>query len=1255
MAVDANLASLFENLKVEDPWVRPKTWESIPFESGLHSHPDASSLSSSNQPLYDLSTVSEASLVRLAMNAMQGVKSALISIQKLSSIFCSDPADRTFHQISSLWKRASSTHSLGNVLKSIGCTGSLVFLLREFVDYFTNMNLEDSLISKSENHQNGEVREEKCPPHTLVNQAFAVAVGKVLEGYICALDTVYASAVLRCPSNDVALSLQLSSVSGCLKSIVHSKITLLEFYLHTKELRTQIEALGSICNLHKLAICLSDTSFDGLIAEATSEFSTFYRGADLLTFLYAQLNVADPAHCNLLKFLFLQSCEPYCGFIRSWIFKAEINDPYKEFIVKNIEHLPPNPVGKSGISFDFPLASFKEREGVAIPCFLKDSLVPLVRAGQQLQVLLKLLELCIPVATGDHSSEDFLPCWSGFSNSGPSNLSPLTFSRDDVEAMVLARDSYYKSMNEKLETLLTNLEIRYHQVPYFGNDGGTLDSLNLLISEDESIVLQTEDIRSSIMGNDNLDSDVSSTVDEFSYVEDMYDLSESSASDNSEEQLETKQLISGQQSYVSALSFSRCTAISSSMQTSCQHGKPYSDSYEIGDKKDANDHLVKISHERMISSCMSKSSCSFKINTQYRNSPNDAYWPVGHLLKISFDDNEIDGQMVTENHVELERDATSYLGNTIAISDALSRDALGKNVYDNNKLSLNLCSIQPQTIDHQYNSPSMNPLSKNPMLTRNALLGMMGRNGEKYFTDNRQSLPYFDFSIVDDPCKAYMDKLLIDSRYSRGYAIPLNCSESGTGNKNDNYCEEDHSGEDGLIDDTKVCVTASLDSKNHNQDVLADVSGGSSWERLLGSFRKTVNCDATHKKIFLSTFEIPLDIIIDKCLLQEIILQYNYVSKLTIYLLEEAFELKKHLLALRRYHFMEVADWADLFILSLWHHRWSVTEANERLSEIQGLLELSIQKSSCEQDLNKDRLFVYMKGHGKMPLPISTIGVRSFDFLGLGYRVDWPVNIVLTPAALKIYADIFSFLIQVKLAIFSLTDVWCSLKDLVHTPNKNLNSELNHHEVGRLNMIMKLRNQVSHFVSTLQQYVESQLSHVSWCGFLHSLQHKVKDMMDLESVHMEYLANSLRICFLSDETRTVGSIIESILQCALDFRLCLKAGAWDVEIDEENLSGISSRINISQMSPMKWGIMLSEPRWQAVSMAMRPALMGSVALMFGPVAGSAGWSGSSPAPDRMCVDLYDTLGPVCKVVCLLCKVQEKELITGRSAYLLCKV
>lgn len=48
--------------------------------------------------------------------------------------------------------------------------------------------------------------------------------------------------------------------------------------------------------------------------------------------------------------------------------------------------------------------------------------------------------------------------------------------------------------------------------------------------------------------------------------------------------------------------------------------------------------------------------------------------------------------------------------------------------------------------------------------------------------------------------------------------------------------------------------------------------------------------------------------------------RYRYVSKLTIKVLEEGFDLHGQLLALRRYHFMELADWVDLFIMSLWHH-----------------------------------------------------------------------------------------------------------------------------------------------------------------------------------------------------------------------------------------------------------------------------------------------------------------------------------------------
>ncbi|KAE8037663.1 hypothetical protein FH972_010235 [Carpinus fangiana] len=1202
MAVDTNFAMLFEKLKVEDPWLPPRTWESIPSESGRRGSLSSSLFSSSSHPLYDASVVSEESLVRLAMFALQGVQSALISSKKLSAAFCSEPADRTIHRIPSLWSRSSSTHALGKILNSIGCSGSIVFLLHNFVDYFTKSKLDESSMGKrGENSEPAESQnhhDNNCPPYGLVNHAFAVAVGKVLQGYLCALDTLYASVGFRRSSRSVGMPLHESPAVGCLTSVVHSEITLLELYLHTKELRIQIEALGNICNLHNVARCFSALSFEDLIAKATFEFCNFCRGGDLLTYLYKLLQVADPAHHAVLKFLFLRSCEPYCGFIRSWIFKAEISDPYKEFIVEHANNQLPNPHGKAGISVDFPLPSIRERDGVAIPCFLKDFLNPLVRAGQQLQVIMKLLELYIYVATENNTYEDFLPCWSGFSSIYPSYASPVTFSKVNIEAMVLARDSYYKMMQKKLEYLLTKLEFRYEQVVphctelvYFDNDRGRANNPVPFTLDDRLVSPSAADKRSLNVAFSNVNGDDSSSMDEFSYVMDKYDSSECSSTNSIEEQIEPEQLIEPpnhmagfETKYLSTLTFSTSTSMDVSLQNPREFKKPChiaSDSHGTHEITDCLCHDVH-SHYKGKSlsndSMLLESRDSWTSDIQHTDTLADEAWPPGQPQKQSFnvfegykDDmrsHPADSLKLWKKHVGVIKEDTSYFNKTLATLNASLEEASGKGQQENPTYSPYSYTLQQWKPNYHSNF-----LSMNPMLTNYASLHSMSKLGERCSTDYGCSLPYFDFTSVENPCKLSVEQLADGSRHEFGYELLLHVDSHGssTSSKSDHHGKQGHDGDRVLIDNIEVChVYSPSDLKDHNQEAMKNVSGGSNWETLLGTTSDTTDYSVGgHRQSLPAVFEIPLDFIIEKCLLQEIMLQYKYISKLTIKLLEEGFDLLEHLLALRRYYFMELADWADLFIKSLWHHKWCVTEADQRLSEIQGFLEVSVQRSSCERDRYKDRLFVYMKEHGTMPLSTSTVGVHSFNFLGLGYRVDWPVSIVVTPDALQIYAKIFSFLIQVKLAVFSLTDVWCSLKGLVHLISQNRTSEHHGKEVGHFNILMKLRHQVNHFVSTLQQYVESQLTHVSWCRFLHSLHNKVKDMLDLESVHMAYLMDSLHICFLSDETQNVAGIIENILQCALDFRSCLTGGIWDIGMDQGDMWGNFSRINISQVLNIK--------------------------------------------------------------------------------------
>lgn len=222
--------------------------------------------------------------MRLAMNALQGVESALISIEKLSALLCYSSADRSSHRIQSLWTRSSSTAVIGNLLTSIGQFGCIIFLLRRFVNYFTNPDLGRKLEEDS-NIDSCEERKFSMCNLTLINQAFAISVGKVIDGYISALNTLSASASIR---------RLLKTKDGCLTSIGHSGLTLLEVHLHTTGLRTQMEALGNLCNVNHLTTDFPVISLEDLRNKSDSEFSDFPRSGALLSFLYAQLKVSLP-------------------------------------------------------------------------------------------------------------------------------------------------------------------------------------------------------------------------------------------------------------------------------------------------------------------------------------------------------------------------------------------------------------------------------------------------------------------------------------------------------------------------------------------------------------------------------------------------------------------------------------------------------------------------------------------------------------------------------------------------------------------------------------------------------------------------------------------------------------------------------------------------------------------------------------------------------------------------------------------------
>ncbi|ESQ37583.1 hypothetical protein EUTSA_v10002374mg [Eutrema salsugineum] len=1127
MAVAASLGSLLEKLKVEEPFLPPRNWESLHSESGRFPPRTRASASPSSS-----SSVAESSLVRLALNALQGVESSLISIEKLSSLLCSEPADRTTNKIPSLWHRLSSTYALGQIVRNIGCFGSLVFLLRKFIDHFTSLNL----CVENEDVSSDKANCKSC--YTLVNQAFAIAVRKVLEGYISGLDTLCASIELRRSSNFVDESDHGSSWLGCLTNVVHPKITLLEVLLHTTEFRTQIEALANICDLYDISISYCGSPWQCLITEATARFNGFYRGSDLLTYLYSQLKVADPAHSALLKFLFLKTCEPYCEFIRSWIFKAELNDPHKEFIVECVSESISFSWNKPGIS---PLKRVREQEGGLVPCFLDGFLVPILRAGQQLQVITKLLELCNLPVSGHKNYADLLPCWTHYSTTSPLYPAPINFSKLHIEVMIQKRDDYYRIMHEKLGDFSKKFELFLWagaiSLPISNGEAEKNQKSPVYFILGESLVTRSTEAMDVTGDQSDSDSDDQKTEDKWFSEIDVSCSSECSSTRDSLESsdvglLDSQSTLAGpSQNYLSALRFS-VASDGKCNQNLVQHSESRNVDNSVvrtGQKADTNRQWMNTDPEESTEVCE---------GDKFRRPLSTKFWPLGGLPRNPFcadkymeDDRDyppIDSGGKMEQMDLVNTDESTLLLNNIPTGGGYSKQERNHDLHEN-CFSSELDLLKDTKVNYPYEVLSMNPVLRCDFLRKHRNTNMR---------DQGKLLPLFDFSAVDDPSKTCLARIPV--------RFPINCYVESQSSQIDRKSHRHANQEFGIdrfdVEDPKAsCSHLSSGLKVCAEEKKSNISGGSRWEgMLLRSNNSETSAFSDCRQNASATFELPLDFVIDQCLLQEILLQYNFVSKLAIKLLDEGFGLQEHLLALRRYHFMELGDWADVFVVSLWHHKWLVTEPEKRIAEIQGFLESSIQRSSCERDNCKDRLFLY-KRQGTMHLPPSAIGVRSFDFLGLGYQVDWPISIILTRDALNAYADVFSFLVQVKLAAYALTDVWCSLKDLRHMMHDNKEG-IAKQELRWINILMKLRHQFSHFVSTLQQYVHSELSHVSWSKFLHSLKHKVKDMMDLESVHMVYLSEALRICFLSDESRVISNIIENILQCALDFRSCLPRG-----------------------------------------------------------------------------------------------------------------
>uniref|UniRef100_A0A3Q4HPQ0 Gamma-tubulin complex component 6 n=1 Tax=Neolamprologus brichardi TaxID=32507 RepID=A0A3Q4HPQ0_NEOBR len=165
----------------------------------------------------------------------------------------------------------------------------------------------------------------------------------------------------------------------------------------------------------------------------------------------------------------------------------------------------------------------------------------------------------------------------------------------------------------------------------------------------------------------------------------------------------------------------------------------------------------------------------------------------------------------------------------------------------------------------------------------------------------------------------------------------------------------------------------------------------------------------------------------------------------------------------------------------------------------------------------------------------------SLNCLEVRYKVDWPLNIIITDSCMNKYNRLFSFLLQLKHMVWSLRDVWFHLKRtaLVKGAGRSV----------QFRQLQLYRHEMQHFVKVIQGYIANQILQVSWSEFTAKLA-TANDLDAIHRTHADYLNRAIFRGLLTEKAAPVMNIIHSIFSLILKFRAQLIAQPWDKQQGE---------------------------------------------------------------------------------------------------------
>ncbi|XP_037626983.1 gamma-tubulin complex component 5 isoform X1 [Sebastes umbrosus] len=299
--------------------------------------------------------------------------------------------------------------------------------------------------------------------------------------------------------------------------------------------------------------------------------------------------------------------------------------------------------------------------------------------------------------------------------------------------------------------------------------------------------------------------------------------------------------------------------------------------------------------------------------------------------------------------------------------------------------------------------------------------------------------------------------------------------------------------------------------------------------------------DRSSQAVTCQTFELTLR----SCLYPHIEKRYIECCGNLMRTLKKDYRLLGYLQAMRNYFLLEAGDTMYDFYTAIFD-KVQEKESWQQPSFLNAQLQEAVGQRHPE-DSSRLSIFLETMDPARKKHPVNNLEV-----LTLGYKVPWPVDIVISSECQKIYNQVFLLLLQIKWAKYSLdtlrfsdfTDVTKKLEEGSLAEEVKVKEPINQ----QIHRMCLLRVKLMHFVNSLHNYIMTRILHSTGLEFQHQVQ-EAKDLDQLIKIHYRYLATIHDRCLLREKVSFVKEAIMKVLNLVLIFSDRWQAGfgAWKIE------------------------------------------------------------------------------------------------------------